>query len=256
MGRVDGRVALVTGAASGLGEATARLLAREGAAVIVADIDAEGGARVAGAIAAEGGTASFCRLDVAIEGDWSAAIADAVRRHGRLDILINNAGYAEPRNIEEVSLEAWRRSMAVNLDGVFLGTKHAILTMKATGGGSIVNISSIEGIVGDPNLPAYNAAKGGVRLLTKSAALHCAKKGYGIRVNSVHPGYMSTPAVERWLASTDKGDRLRASLEAMHPLGHLGQPDDVAQGVLYLASAESKFVTGAELVIDGGYTAR
>ena len=197
----------------------------------------------------------FLKQDVAKEEDWKRVIASTVARFGGLDILVNNAGVALPANAEDTTLDQWRWLMSINLDGVFLGVKYAIGAMKAKGG-SIVNLSSIEGLIGDPNLAAYNASKGGVRLLTKSAALHCAKAGYKIRVNSIHPGYILTPMVEGYVAAQADPAAAKTALAALHPLGHIGEPDDIAYGVLYLASDESKFVTGSELVIDGGYTAQ
>lgn len=256
MGRVSGKVAIVTGAAMGLGKATALMLAREGAKVTVSDLNEGEGRAVAEAIGSSGGEALFLRHDVAREDDWQQVIARTVERFGRLSVLVNNAGVAIAGTAEDTTLEDWRRLMSVNLDGVFLGTKHAIRAMKGTGGGSIVNLSSIEGLVGDPNLAAYNASKGGVRLFTKSAALHCAKSGYNIRVNSIHPGYIWTPMVRNYLQGAGDVEAGRRELDKLHPLGHVGEPDDVAYGVLYLASDESKFVTGSELVIDGGYTAQ
>lgn len=255
MNRVKDKVALVTGAGLGLGRATALLLAREGARVIVTDQRLEEGAATADAIVAAGGQAMFVKQDVASEKDWADAIAAAISRFGALDILVNNAGVALSASVEDTTLEQWRWLMSINLDGVFLGVKHAIGAMKNKGG-AIINISSIEGLIGDPNLAAYNASKGGVRLLTKSSALHCAKAGYKIRVNSIHPGYIETPMVEGYVAAQADPEATKNAIAALHPLGHIGEPDDVAYSVLYLASDESKFVTGAELVIDGGYTAQ
>ncbi|MES1201945.1 MAG: glucose 1-dehydrogenase [Pseudomonadota bacterium] len=255
MKRVQGKVALVTGASLGLGRAAALMLAREGAKVIVTDIKESEGGAVAEEIIVKGGEAMFLRHDVAAEGDWTRVMASAKSRFGGLDILVNNAGVALAGTAENTKLEQWRWLMSINLDGVFLGTRCAIEEMKDHGG-SIINLSSIEGLVGDPNLAAYNASKGGVRLFTKSAALHCAKAGYKIRVNSIHPGYILTPMVEGYIGGQADPDAARIGLAAMHPLGHLGEPDDIAYGVLYLASDESKFVTGSELVIDGGYTAQ
>jgi NAD(P)-dependent dehydrogenase (short-subunit alcohol dehydrogenase family) len=255
MKRVEGKVALVTGGAKGIGRETALLLAAEGARVVVTDLDQSGGKAVAEAIEQAGGEALFLLQDVTEESTWETVIAATKLRFGALDILVNNAGIGISGNVEEASLADWRKVMAVNLDSVFLGTKYAILAMKERGG-SIVNISSIEGIIADPELAAYNASKGGVRLFTKSAALHCAKSGYKIRVNSVHPGYIWTPMVEGHL--TQRGDVAagREAIAKLHPVGHLGEPMDIAAGILYLASDESKFVTGSELVIDGGYTAQ
>lgn len=253
MGRLDGKVTLITGGALGLGEAMARMMAREGAKIAVADLKETEGRTVADAI---GGL--FVRLDVSKEDEWQNAIDETCRKFGRLDVLVNNAGVGGGCPPEEQTLERWRWLMSINLDGVFLGTKHAILAMKrkTPPGGSIINLSSIEGLVGDPNLGAYNASKGGVRLYTKSVALYCAKAGLNIRVNSIHPGYIWTPMVENYLAEQGNLEEGRAALDALHPIGHVGDPDDVAYGAIYLASDESKFVTGAELVIDGGYTAQ
>ncbi len=256
MKRVENKVALVTGGALGLGRACAVLLAREGAKLMVTDVKEAEGRAVAEEIVDAGGEAMFMRHDVASETEWDAVIAAVMRRFGRLDVLVNNAGVALGANVENTSLQQWRALMAVNLDGVFLGTQRAIAAMRAGGGGSIINLSSIEGLIGDANLAAYNASKGGVRIFSKSAALHCAKAGYGIRVNSVHPGYIWTPMVENYLAAQPDPAAAKALVASLHPLGRLGAPDDIAYGVLYLASDESKFVTGAELVIDGGYTAQ
>lgn len=256
MRRVENKVALVTGGGLGLGRACAILLAREGAKVMVTDLKEREGRATAEEIVEAGGEAMFMRQDVASEADWDAVSAAILHRFGRLDILVNNAGVAFGGSVEATTLEQWRALMAVNLDGVFLGTQRAVAAMKDTGGGSIINLSSIEGLIGDANLAAYNASKGGVRIFSKSAALHCARSGYKIRVNSVHPGYVWTPMVENYLAAQPDPEAAKAFVAGLHPLGHLGEPDDIAYGVLYLASDESKFVTGAELVIDGGYTAQ
>lgn len=258
MKRVEGKVAIVTGGAMGLGEAAAHMLAREGAKLVVTDIKGETAERVAESIRAAGGEAIHLEHDVSDEAAWERVMAATLDRFGKLDVLVNNAGVGWGGAPEEETLERWRRLMSINLDGVFLGTKHAILAMKrkAEPGGSIINLSSIEGLVGDPNLGAYNASKGGVRLYTKSVALYCAKAGLGIRVNSVHPGYIWTPMVEHYLSEAGDLEEGRKALDAMHPIGHVGEPDDIAYGILYLASDEAKFVTGAELVIDGGYTAQ
>lgn len=255
MDRVKGKVALVTGAALGLGRAAAALLAAEGARVVLTDTREAEGAAAADAITNAGGEAIFFKHDVASADDWARVVASALRRFGGLDILVNNAGVALAANVEDTALDQWRWLMSINLDGVFLGVKEAVVAMKQRGG-SIINLSSIEGIIGDANLAAYNASKGGVRLLTKSVALHCAKAGYKIRVNSIHPGYIWTPMVENYLNDQADPAAAKGAVEALHPLGHLGEPNDIAYGVLYLASDESKFVTGAELVIDGGYTAQ
>ncbi|MCH4024449.1 MAG: glucose 1-dehydrogenase [Acetobacter sp.] len=254
MARVRDKVAIISGAALGIGKATALLLAREGAAVVVADINETEGQKVVSEIQAQEGKALFVTLDVRKEQDWQKAIVATLKTFGRLDIAVNNAGIAYSGTVESTSLDEWRRVQSINLDGVFLGTKYAIETIRRHGdGGSIINLSSIEGLIGDPALAAYNASKGGVRLFSKSSALHCARAGYKIRVNSVHPGYIWTPMVQ---GLTREDMVARQKLVDLHPIGHLGDPDDIAYGILYLASDEAKFVTGSELVIDGGYTAQ
>jgi NAD(P)-dependent dehydrogenase (short-subunit alcohol dehydrogenase family) len=250
------KVAIVTGGALGIGRACALKLAEEGAAVVVTDLNRANGSLVVEEIHRQGGDAIFVQHDVAQEGEWSRVVDATIEQYKRLDVLVNNAGVALAKDVEHTTLDEWRRLMSINLDGVFLGTKHAISAMKAKRSGSIINLSSIEGLIGDPNLAAYNASKGGVRIFTKSAALYCAKAGYNIRVNSVHPGYIWTPMVESFLKSQGDVAEGRKLLDSLHPIGHIGEPDDIAYGVLYLASDESKFVTGTELVIDGGYTAQ
>ncbi|OJT22035.1 3-beta hydroxysteroid dehydrogenase [Archangium sp. Cb G35] len=252
-GRVEGKVALVTGAASGLGKAAAAMLVREGARVALTDRNEAG---VRSAAETLGASARAWALDVTNEQDWQRVVDEVVATFGRLDVVVNNAGIGVSKDIETLSLEEWRLVHAVNLDGVFLGCKHAIRGMRQSGAkGSIINISSVAGLVGVDTLPAYCSSKAGVRLLTKSVALHCARKGYGIRCNSVHPTFIETPMVDG-LASLG-GDMAagKAKLSRMIPLGHLGEPDDVAYAVLYLASDESKLMTGSELVVDGGSTA-
>jgi NAD(P)-dependent dehydrogenase (short-subunit alcohol dehydrogenase family) len=251
-GRVQDKVALVTGGASGIGLATAHLMAREGARVVIADIDRKAADRAAAAL---GPAASVQPLDVTREDDWVAATDAIVREHGRLDILVNNAGVVLLKDVEATTLDEWRALMAVNLDGVFLGCQHAIRVMKKRGGGAIVNISSIAGLIGHVSLAAYCASKGGVRLLTKSVALHCARQGYNIRCNSVHPSFADTPMLDAMVAIARDPEKMRASCIAAAPLGRLAQPDEIAQTVLFLASEESAFTTGAELVVDGGMTA-
>jgi NAD(P)-dependent dehydrogenase (short-subunit alcohol dehydrogenase family) len=251
--RLAGKIALVTGAGSGLGEATAKRFAEEGAQVFVTDLDGAAARRVADAI----GEAATARVqDVTDEADWDVLMNEVIEAHGRLDVIVNNAGIALTGTAEDTSLEDWRKIQAVNLDAVFMGTRAAIRSMKNTGGGSIINISSIEGIVGEPMAAAYNASKGGVRIFTKSAALHCAAEGYDIRVNSVHPGFIMTPLVERSMSALPEADAA-AMLERVTseiPLGAMGEPEDIANGCLFLASDESKYMTGSELVIDGGFT--
>lgn len=253
MNRVKGKVAIITGGAGGLGKAHALLLAKEGARVVVTDTDDAQGKKVADEINKQGGEAIFIKHDVSKEIEWNRVISETLERFGKLDILVNNAGVNLWKRIEDTSLEEWRWLMSVNLDGVFLGTKYAMGAMKRSGGGSIINISSVAGIVGTLDTSAYHASKGGVRIFTKAAALECSKAGYdyNIRVNSVHPGVIKTRMVEELLNDEEK----RKTALSWHPIGHFGEPEDIAYGVLYLASDESKFITGAELVIDGGWTA-
>jgi 3(or 17)beta-hydroxysteroid dehydrogenase len=252
MGRVQDKIALITGGASGIGLATAKLFAEEGAVVVVADRD-ETGAR--SAVASLKPRASFQRLDVTAEDEWIAVTDAVVRDFGRLDVLVNSAGVTLLKDIEATTLAEWRALMAVNLDGTFLGCKHAVRVMKECGGGSIVNMSSVAGLIGAGNLAAYCASKGGVRLLTKSVALHCARNGYSIRCNSVHPSFAETPMLDGMLASARNPEKLAASFATAAPLGRLAQPVEIARAILHLASDESAFTTGAELVVDGGLTA-
>jgi len=255
MGRVAGKVALVTGAGMGLGRAASLLLASEGAKVVVSDIDDRAGRETAGLIAGKGGESLFMHHDVSKPEDWPPVMAAVEEGFGRLDVMVNNAGIAVAKTIEETTLEDWRRTMAVNLDGVFLGCQHAIKLMKRGGGGSIVNLSSIDGIVGEADLAAYCASKGAVRTLTKAVAVHCAQAGYGIRCNSIHPGYIWTPQTETYLRDLGRLEEEKAKALSRHPIGFLGEPSDIAYMVLYLASDESRFVTGSEMVVDGGYLA-
>ena len=248
--RVDGKVAVVTGGAGGIGAATARLLAREGAAVVIGDLLEEQGRAVEAQIADAGGHALFVPMDVTSENDWRRAIQAAVAAYGKLDILVNNAGISGRNTVEETSVELWDRVMAVNAKGVFLGTKLAIPEMRKAGGGSIINVSSIWGLVGSDSSTAYHSAKGAVRIFTKAAAVQYAKEG--IRVNSVHPGFVDSPMTIGYHALPG----VRETRVAATPLGRMGTPEDIAAGILYLASDESSFVTGSELVIDGGMTAQ
>lgn len=249
--RLQGKVALISGGARGMGAVEARLFAKEGAKVVVGDVLEAEGRQVESEIRAAGGEAVFVRLDVASEADWTSAVDTAIHRFAKLDVLVNNAGVGGPGRVEEVTLEAWNRVMAINATGAFLGTRAAIPAMRRAGGGSIVNISSQLGLVGvDNSSPQYQASKGAVRLLTKATAIQYAKEK--IRVNSVHPGPIVTPMTE-----ARRADPATYTLTVSRiPLGRYGEPEEVAYGVLYLASDESSFVTGAELVIDGGWTAQ
>ena len=252
MGRMDGKVALISGGARGMGAAEARLFAREGAAVVIGDILDEEGEATAASIAADGGRGRYVHLDVTQEADWRAAVAEAVAQFGSLDVLVNNAGIGSSSfEIHEEPVELWDRTIDVNLKGVFLGTRAAVPAMLEAGGGSIINISSQLGIVGVPyNGSAYQTSKGGVRIFTKAAALQYANRG--IRVNSVHPGPIVT---EMTRAGRDDPERLSIML-ARIPMGRYGEAEEVANAVLYLASDESSFVTGSEVVVDGGWTAQ
>ena len=249
MGRLDDKTLIVTGAASGIGRACAERFLEEGANVALTDVNEPAGR----ALAAEmGGRVAFQVLDVTREADWERAVAAARARFGHLDGVANVAGIAmEGDDIEHCTEETWDRIIGINLDGVFLGTKHGVAAMKEDRGGSIVNISSIDCLVSDPNGAsiAYTASKGGVRLLSKSAALHCARHGYGIRVNTIHPGYIDTPMMDLF------DDETRDDVIRRHPVGRLGKPREIADAALYLHSDESRFVTGTEFVIDGGFTA-
>jgi len=256
MARVKGKTALVTGAASGIGRAIAVMLANEGAEVIVADLNEAMGLEVSDEISSNGGKAFFQSLDVTDEAQWAQAAAVITERCGKLDILVNNAGVTERGNTEEITFNDWKAVIDVNLHGVFLGTQAAIKMMKGAGGGSIINIASIEGMIGDADLSAYTASKGGVRTFTKSSALLCAREGYGVRINSINPGVIRTALLDAHLANFEDPEPEYQRLASKHPIGFLGSSDDVAYGVIYLASDESRFVTGSELVIDGGYTAQ
>ncbi len=254
MGRIEGKVALVTGGARGLGRATCLLLAKEGAGVAVTDIIDDKGEEVTKEINQSGGTAGYYHLDVTSEDEVKRCMAAVHRKYGRIDILVNNAGISgKPKPTHEISEDEWYRIMDIDAKGVFLCSKHAIPYMKEHGG-SIINISSIYGLVAgidDPPPYIYHAAKGAVRLMTKSDAVCYAKDN--IRVNSIHPGNIWTPLLAEIFSTFENPDEFRTSMLSHIPLGRFGEPQDVAYGVLYLASDESKFVTGSELVIDGGY---
>lgn len=262
--RFDGKVAMITGAAQGIGARCAEVFAAAGAKVVLTDILAQQGAAAAEGIRNSGGEAVFHLLDVTDEGQWEAVIEKAVKIYGGLDVLVNNAAVTSQNLIEEVALDEWRKVMAVNMDGVFLGVKHAIRAMKPGGisgrGGSIVNISSMCAMIAMKGAGSYSAAKGGVRSLTKVAALECGTLKYGIRVNSIHPGVILTELVKAGMEESAKRGVFKSAAEALalyesqHPVGRLGEPVEIAQAALYLASEASAFITGAELVIDGGFT--
>jgi len=253
---LNGKVCLVTGGGDGIGAATCMRLAEEGAKVAVTDIRDEDGQKVAQEIQANGGDARFWHLDVTDESAVRSVFADVKDHWGRLDVLVNNAGIAGvDKPTHEVAAEEWDKVMAVNVDGVFFCTKHAIPLMREAGAGSIINLSSIYGIVGAPDIPPYHASKGAVREMTKTDAVMYAKEK--IRVNSVHPGFIWTPLVEDLAKRSGQGvEDFRAALDKRHPIGHVGKPQDIAAGIAYLASDDAGFVTGAELVIDGGYVAQ
>ncbi|MGZ0189570.1 MAG: SDR family NAD(P)-dependent oxidoreductase [Alphaproteobacteria bacterium] len=252
-GRVEGKVALITGGGSGIGRASALTLAREGAAVVVTDLNAETAEETAAMVRSAGGKARAMAHDTTDEGQWADVIGSVRDEEQRLDILLNNAGVSNKgRLLKDTSLEEWRFVNAANVEGVFLGTKLGIELMeKAGNGGSIVNISSIYGKVGAVGSVSYNASKGAVCVFSKGAALECGNAGNGVRVNTIHPGFIETGMTRDRLSQ----DSIRQWALGRTPIGRLGQAEDIANGVLYLASDESSFVTGAELVIDGGFTA-
>ncbi|WP_089943978.1 glucose 1-dehydrogenase [Candidatus Entotheonella palauensis] len=254
MGRLEGKVALISGAARGQGACHARMMAREGANVVLGDIIDDEGRQVADAInasrASGGGEATYVHLNVTSEADWSAAVAKAEQVYGKLNVLVNNAGILIRSSIEETTEDDFDRIMAINVKGVFMGTKHAIPAMRKAGGGSIINISSTAGLVGSPGeTAAYTATKGSVRLFTKATAVQHAKER--IRCNSIHPGPIETDMIKDMLESPALLEKRMQRL----PLKRIGKPEDISYGVIYLASDESSFVTGSELVIDGGTTA-
>ncbi len=261
MERVKGKVALVTGAASGIGKATAILLAGEGALVAVTDIAANGAQKTAAEISAQSQTASAHVLDVTSEQNWEAVISAVKEKWKRLDILVNNAGISFAKPVTEMTLAEWRNVTAVNLDGVFLGTKYGIRAMQETGG-SIINVSSASGIKASPGASAYCTSKAAVRMFSKAAALECAQAGYNIRVNTIFPSGVMTPmweSMEFWQELKANSGGAEAAWQALSqdiPLKRFAAPEEIASMILYLASEESRFVTGADFVIDGGYTAK
>lgn len=250
MERLQGRVALVTGAASGIGKATARRLAEEGAAVLLTDVNETLGAETTEKLRATGAKVDFLRHDVTNEADWQAAVDKAVEEFGSLDILVNNAGMGDLAAIEDTTLADWERTISIDQTGVFLGMRTAAPHLKASGHGAVVNISSIFGTSGGfGGSPAYHAAKGAVRTLTKNIALHWATEG--VRVNSVHPGFIDTPILDQ-----AKGTPIEKAMLDVTPMGRLGRPEEIAAGIAYLVSDDASFVTGSELYIDGGYIAK
>jgi NAD(P)-dependent dehydrogenase (short-subunit alcohol dehydrogenase family) len=255
MNRLKGKVALVTGGAMGIGKAACLLMAREGAKVAVTDLDEAQGGAVAEEIRKANGEAAFWRLDVSSEAEVRKVFAEVESRFGPVTALVSNAGISGANKpTHELTEEEWDRVQAVNVKGVFFCTKHVVPQMKKAGGGSIINLSSIYGLVGAPDVPAYHASKGAVRLMSKTDALLYATDR--IRVNSVHPGFIWTPMVEKHLQTLpDPAAAKKATAEA-HPLGHMGEADDIGWACVYLASDEAKFITGAEIVVDGGYTCR
>ena len=255
MARLKGKIAIVTGGANGIGRAVCRRFAEEGAIVTVADVNAEQGQSLAAEL---GGDAGFVELDVRSEPGWQALMDTVLERHGRLDVLVNNAGIlatTQHQSIDDITIEEWRAVQAVNAEGVFLGCRAGVRAMKANGG-AIVNLSSIAGLIATPQIVAYGASKGAVRQLTKSIAIDCARKGYRIRCNSVHPGLIITDMGRgsMHMGGGDPDANYKARVGAT-PMGEPGQPEDIANGILFLASEEARHITGAELVIDGGLTA-
>jgi 3alpha(or 20beta)-hydroxysteroid dehydrogenase len=256
MKRVEGKVGVVTGGARGLGLAAAEILLAEGAKILITDVDAKAGEAEAARLSGRGHEVRFMVQDVTNTAQWNEVLDSAVKAWGSLDLLVNNAGVAVLADVEKESYERWKATLAVNLDGVFLGTQAAIARMKKRGG-SIINIASIEGLLGEQLIPAYNASKGGVRIFTKSAAIHCARSGYNIRINSVCPGFAETQMVSGAVGALPP-EQAQAFVErtlARIPMGRFAKPEEIAKAVLFLASDEASYVTGSDLVVDGGLTA-
>lgn len=256
MNRLSGKTAIVTGGAVGIGRACVERMAQEGAKVAIFDVLETEGEALASDLAAQGHTVAFWRVDVTNETEMKAAIEAAVGQFGGLHVMVNNAGISgSPKPTDQVTEAEWDQVQAVNVKGVMFGTKHAIPHLRTAGRGSVINLSSIAGLIGVGNLAAYHATKGAVRLMTKNDAVTYAPEQ--IRVNSIHPGYIWTPMVENHLRATSPDlEAAKAAAGSVHPIGHMGEPDDIAWAVVWLASDEAKFVTGAEIAIDGGYTAR
>ena len=248
--RLKDKVVIITGGVGGIGSATVRRFAVEGAKLVIVDVNENEGEALAGELKDDGYAATFISLDVTNEQQWIRAVDATIEKYGQLDILVNNAGIFRMETVDETDLELWNRIQEVNATGVFLGIKHGAAAMRRSGGGSIVNISSGAGIVGSTTGAAYHASKGAVRLLTKAAAIQYAADG--IRVNSVHPGVTNTPMIRELMADKTAG----AGFLAGTPMGRLGRPEEIANAILFLASDEASFITGAELVVDGGFTAQ
>lgn len=262
--RLDGKVALITGGARGIGAECARVLAAAGATVMVTDVLSEAGLGTASSIQATGGTAHYLDLDVTSEDAWRKVIDATVARYGGLDVLVNNAGIEIMGPVADLRIEDFRRMMAINVDGVMLGMKQAVLAMRPGGsagrGGSIVNMSSVAGLIGVPWLSAYGASKGAVRIMTKDVAVECGRLGYGIRCNSVHPGVVDTEMADSFFDNNMQfsgatREQIQAAFLAAHPLGRIGVPRDIANAVRFFASEASSWITGVELPVDGGWTA-
>jgi 3(or 17)beta-hydroxysteroid dehydrogenase len=257
MGRLDGKVAIITGAAHGIGEAIAARFAQEGAKVVSTDIETEIGQNRVNKINDAGGDALFIKHDASSQEDWISVFEKTIEVYGKVNILVNNAGIGEKSDIETMELKEWKKILAINLDSVFLGTQLGIRHIKKMGGGSIINMSSIAGFKGTDDLPAYTASKAGIRYFSKCAALHCGKKNYNIRVNSIHPGSVRTRAGVLYLEQITglKGEAIDREMAGIVPMGRICETSDIASGALYLASDESLMVNGTELVIDGGLIA-
>ncbi|NHN39867.1 SDR family oxidoreductase [Pseudomaricurvus alcaniphilus] len=249
MNKLDKKVVMITGAADGIGAAAGRALALAGATIVATDINLDGAKALAASL---GNNAIAMSLDVCDENAWQSVINKVMQDFGKLDILVNNAGGAGAGTIEDISIADYRNAMRLNADSVFIGSKLAIEVMKGTGG-NIINVASIHGIRAAAHAASYTAAKGAVRLLTKSVALHCAQHGYNIRCNSIHPGYVLTTQMLDWLDKQEDPAAAREQLVALHPIGYLAEPEDIANGILFLASEDSRFMTGSELVMDGGF---
>lgn len=256
MKRLKNKVIIVTGGALGIGKAACKALANEGSTVAIVDIKDEEGKKLSEEINNKGGNTKYWNLDVSNEEKVKEVFTEVKNKFGKIDVLVNNAGISGVNKpTHEITGEEWDKLMNINVKGVFFCTKHVIPAMKENNGGSIINLSSIYGIIGAGDIPPYHASKGAVRLMTKNDAIIYAKDN--IRINSIHPGFIWTPLVEEMGKESEEGvEKFRKNLDSLHPIGHVGEPDDIAYGIVYLASDEAKFLTGSELVIDGGYTCK